>query len=96
MAARLSLSSACEKPLKFALAQQLVAFMATALLLDGGFWLRHVLFGLAAHWTLILILLVRRPQAPTRFDLGLIRFGFVPVALLAWVLAGLLGRGYAS
>lgn len=82
------------KSLEFALAQHFVALASTVLLLDGGFWLRQVLFGLAAHWTVILILLVRRPLAPTRLDIGLIRFGFVPVAVLAWIVAGLLGRGY--
>jgi hypothetical protein len=79
-------------PLKFALTQHFVALLLTAFLLDSGAMLRASLFAVAAHWVVIIIVMLRRPLAPTAFDLGSIRLGFVPVAIVAGIVAGLLGR----
>jgi len=85
-------SPAYRRPLKFAIAQHFLAVLLTAFLLDGGAMLRASLFAVAAHWVVILLVMIRRRSTPTAFDLGLIRVGFLPVAVVAGVVAGLLGR----
>ena len=80
------------KPLRLAIAQQFLAVLSTAFLLDGGVMLRLALFAVAAHWAVIITLMLRRRSSPTSFDLGLIRVGFVPVAIAAVIIAGLAGR----
>ncbi|MCE9583394.1 MAG: hypothetical protein K8T20_12985 [Planctomycetes bacterium] len=71
-----------------------MALVATAFLLDCGTMLHVSLFAIAAHWAGILMVILRRPSAPTWFDLGLIRFGFIPVGVASVFIAGLLGRGF--
>ena len=80
------------KAIEFAIAQQFIALAATALLLDGGTLLRLSVFVTAAHWASIVTVVCRRPSSPTRFDLVLIGFGFIPVAAIACAIARLLGR----
>jgi hypothetical protein len=85
-------SPAYRTPLKFAVAQHFLALLFTAFLLDGGAMLRASLFAVAAHWVAIVIVMFRRRSTPIAFDLGLIRVGFAPVAVVAGIVAGLLGR----
>ena len=88
----LEFSPAYGTPLKFAIGQHFVALLLTAFLLDGGAMLRASLFAVAAHWVVIVVVMFRRRSSPTSFDLGLICVGFVPVAAISLVIAGLLGR----
>lgn len=89
----MSFSHGYRGAIELAVAQQLIALVATAFLLDGGVLLRASLFAIAAHWVVILAVVLRRPLSPTRFDLGLVRFGFIPVGVIASVIAVLMGRG---
>lgn len=88
MSALPTLSPKYHGAIEMAIAWQLIILLTTALMLDGGMRFRLSLVGAGAHWALILICLVRRPETPTRMDLGFIRFGYVSVAILAWVIAG--------
>jgi len=88
-----SLSPEYRKATEFAVAQQFIAFVVTSLLLDGGMMLRVTLYAIASHWAVILVVIIRRPTSPTLFDLLLLGFGFIPVGVLAYIIAGLTGRG---
>jgi hypothetical protein len=79
--------------IELAAGQQFIALLATGFLLDGGQMLRVALFAAVAHWVVILTIILRRRLSPSRFDLGIIRFGFVPVGIAAGIIAGLMGRG---
>ena len=65
-----------------AVIQYLFFMLIAALILDGGFILRCFGIGLLAHGCLIAIICLRRPSSPTSLDLGLIRYGFLPIALV--------------
>ncbi len=82
----------CRKAIELAIAQQFLALFGTAFILDGGRMFRTAWFTTVAHWAVILAILLRRRVSPTRFDLGLIRYGFFPVGIAALIIAGLLGR----
>ena len=92
MRARAEFSPSYQKPLRLAVAQHLPTLLFTAFLLDGGAMFRLAVFAVAAHWAVIITVMLRRRASPTAFDLGLIGIGFVPMAVVALVIAGLLGR----
>lgn len=74
--------------LRVVLLQQIPLLALTALLLDGGHVFRSYCVGAIAHWSLIaIILLGRRPL--TRLDVFLIRWGFIPLVMLAVALTPL-------
>lgn len=89
MSALPTLSPKYHGAIEMAIAWQLIILLTTALMLDGGMLFRLSLVGAGAHWALILICLVRRPETPTRMDLGFIRFGYVPVGVFLWILVGI-------
>ena len=72
---------------KSSLFQQCWVFLAAALLLESLQADLFVLAAIAGHWLLTLVIAVRRPQQPTRWDLLFCEFGFVPVAFLTVALA---------
>ena len=68
-----------------------------ALCVDNGELLRYVWVVAAAYWGMALIIVFRRPLRPTRFDLWIVRHGFLLVLTLIApatlvVTRGLLGR----
>jgi hypothetical protein len=50
-----------------------------ALVLDGGEIARLTAIALAVFWSTVVLIMVRRPQNPTQFDLVLIRSGCLPL-----------------
>ena len=55
---------------------------------DNGDLLRWVILSIIAYWILALIIVIRRPQSPTRFDLAAIRSGFIVIFLLVIAFTG--------
>ena len=92
MRALVEFSPSYQKPIRLAFAQHVPSVLFTAFLLDGGAMFRFAVFAVAAHWAAIITVMLRRRASPTAFDLGLIRVGFAPVAVVGLVIAGLLGR----
>jgi len=89
-----SLSPDFRKAIRFTIVQHIMFLVCAGFILDGGTLLRMVLFSMAAHWVVIFTILIRRPKSPTRFDIGMIRTGFLPIGMLACMLAGTLGRTF--
>jgi len=65
---------------------QVLLGLLSLLILDGGTSARICGIALIAFWGGAAVLIWRRPQAPTRIDLELLRFGYLPVVLLAFFL----------
>lgn len=78
---RLAKSWTLRGSVRIALIQYLFFILITALILDGGFLFRCFGCGLLAHGFLTVTICLRRPSVPTRLDLGLIRYGYLPVTL---------------
>jgi len=70
------------EPIKVAVVQQIIFLVLTALLLDGGQTFRACCITAIVHWVCIAMILVRRPIHPTRIDILLIKYGFLPLAFV--------------
>jgi hypothetical protein len=64
---------------------QTVVGLFVSLLLDGGqaLWAFRVAF--LCQWAVAWMILFRRPLAPTRVDLGVVRYGIVPLTVLIYL-----------
>ncbi len=82
-----SVSDSYLATLKTSAIWQLVLLTLGALMLDGGGALHLVVVGLAGYWPIVLIIVLRRPANPTKFDLLVIRHGF-PFVYLAIAIVG--------
>jgi|SRR5437868_1774438 hypothetical protein len=86
MSYSLSISSNYLKPVFEAVALQALLGLFSMMNLDGGETARICGIALVAFWGGVSVLIWRDPQAPTRADIGFIRFGYLPVVVLAFVL----------
>jgi hypothetical protein len=58
---------------------QAVLGVLTALLLDFGQSHRAFWIAVLCQWAAVFIILLRRPMAPTKLDLALVRYGIIPL-----------------
>ena len=70
-------------------AVQAVVLVLACLMLDGGACLAIAAFGVAAHWIGAAVIVIRRRNALTQWDVALLQVGFVlfPAAVLVCALA---------
>jgi hypothetical protein len=61
---------------------QLATGLVASLVLDQGQTARAFGVTLICHWAIILLILHRRPAAPTPWDLAIIRYGIFPLFIL--------------
>ena len=80
----LPISRKYDSPIYEAVALQLVIGILGLLILDGGTIARICGIGLIAFWGGATVLICRRPQSPSRVDIELIRFGYLPVVVGAY------------
>ncbi len=73
--------------MKFAVLQQIVFLALTSLLLDGGLAFRACCIAAIVHWICMAMMLVRRPAQPTRVDIAVIKYGFLPLAFVVGSMA---------
>ena len=97
MADRLFISGQYRSALRDAACLQLVLLGLCALVLDGGELLSVCAVAVLAFWGGVGVLLYRASRGPSQLDLLLVRFGFLPVLILAglivpqaWRLRGVL------
>jgi hypothetical protein len=93
-----SLSTKYRFSLTVALVLQTGASLLAAVTIDGGMSLRWVIFTMIAFWPAVLLIMHRRPLAPTKWDLIFVRSGclLVGIAVLLmttaiWALKAKLG-----
>ena len=72
-----SISSVYWPPIKTAFLQQGIIAILALLILDGGYTLNVTVIAIVAYWLAFSIIVFRRPDSPTRDDIGLIRYGFL-------------------
>lgn len=82
----LPISPKYDKAIFEAVGIQLILGVLSLLILDGGTAARICFIALVAFWGGAVVLVWRRPQSPTRLDIELIRFGYLPVVVLAFFL----------
>ena len=71
-----------------ALIFQAIFLLLGSIALDLGEQLRWTILSIIAYWITALIIVIRRPQSPTRFDLAAIRSGFIVIFLLVIAFTG--------
>jgi hypothetical protein len=86
MSYSLPISSSYRKPVFEALVLQMLLGLLSALILDGGTTARICGIALIAFWAGAAVLIWRHPQMPTRTDITFVRFGYLPVVVLAFFL----------
>jgi len=65
---------------------QIVFGVITALMLDSGQIHRAFWVAMLWQWAIVFIMLIRRPMAPTKTDLAIVRYGIIPLLLIVAML----------
>ena len=81
----LALAPAYRSALRWGIGFQAVGSVLTSLLLDHGRQAQLFLAALVGHWVGIGLIMWRRPQSPSKWDLLFVRYGI----LLLWGFAAL-------
>jgi hypothetical protein len=76
----------------FSSAQQVLVLLLGSMILDGGALLQTCLYGIAAYWIGFGVIWFRRGASVTRADIGLIRWGVVPLCVTSFLLTGCIWR----
>src|SRR5215467_3298335 len=81
-----------------ALVQQAIIIFLSALILDGGVIAQICMYALAGYWGGAILLVFRRGAALSHSDLALIRWGYIPVCVISFLLTYWIWwmRGYAD
>ena len=84
--------------IKLALAQQIPILILSAGVLDGGDFFRICLIPFIAFWVGVFFIRRRRPETPTKLDIIIIQWSYMPLCVLTfflvdvfWKLRGLPG-----
>jgi len=83
----LRLAPAYRDAVKVALALQVPATLLLSLVLDDGTMAKIGFSVLAGFWTGAAAIMIRRPQTPKALDLFYLKWGYVPLLVLAFVIA---------
>jgi hypothetical protein len=84
----LPISPKYDSPIFEALALQIVLGLVSLLILDFGMVAQVCGIALVAFWGGAAVLIWRHPQSPSRADLELIRFGYLLVVVITYILVG--------
>jgi hypothetical protein len=77
------ISAFYDEVVRKALFLQVIVGILAALVLDGGTMAKVVGVAILAFWICAIVIILRRPQNPTRADLEFIDWGFWPVLAVA-------------
>jgi hypothetical protein len=79
------ISPAYDRVIRKSLVAQLIVGVLAALMLDGGKTARIVGVTVLAFWLCAAVVIVRRPNEPTKLDLAIVRWGFWLVLAVAMI-----------
>ncbi|MFM8790890.1 MAG: hypothetical protein ACKOKG_04555 [Verrucomicrobiota bacterium] len=85
MSYTLPISPSYRKPVFEAVVLQFILGILSLMILDGGDCARICGAALLAFWGGAVVLIWRHRHSPTKTDLELIRFGYLPVVVIAFV-----------
>jgi len=96
MSYSLSISQNYRRPIFEAVVLQVILGILSLMILDGGDCARICGAALLAFWGGAVVLIWRHPHTPTKTDLELVRFGYLPVVVIAFVVIRLVwaARGF--
>ena len=80
------ISPSYRRPVFEAVGLQVLLGFLSLLILDGGTTARICGIALVAFWAGAAVLIWRHPHTPTRTDITFVRFGYLPVVVLAFFL----------
>jgi hypothetical protein len=83
------ISAEYHRPVKVAIAVQLSICLASLFMLDLGVFARACGYAMLATWLGVGLIWMRRPFSPKPPDLLFIKYGFLPVLILALIFAEL-------
>jgi len=83
----LPISQKYDSPIFEAVALQLVLGFLALMILDGGGLAQICGIALVAFWGGTIVLIWRHPQTPSRFDIEVIRFGYLPLFFVSYLLS---------
>ena len=66
---------------------QLLVVVFTSILLGGATIAQVCMFALLAYWVGAILIVCRRPRSPTETDIQLIRFGYLPLCGIAFIMS---------
>ncbi len=92
MSYSLPISPNYRSPIFEAVALQVLLGLLSLLILDGGTTARICGIALVAFWGGATVLIWRRPHFPTKTDIVLLRFGYLPLVVLAFFLVHFIWR----
>jgi hypothetical protein len=84
----LPISQKYDSPIFEAVAIQIILGLLGLMILDGGVIAQICGIALVAFWGGAAVLIWRHPQSPSRVDIELIRFGYLPLIIISFFLVG--------
>ncbi len=84
---KLSLSKDYQSALKAALLLQIITGLFAAIAIDGGLLFELWWRPMAAYWGCLIVMVFRRPNTPTKRDLILVEWGFIPLIPCAAIIS---------
>ncbi len=88
----LSLSKDYRSALKGVVLLQLVIGVLALIAIDGGFLFELWWRPMAAYWGCFIVMVLRRPNTPTKLDLILVKWGFVLLIPCTFIFSVLIWR----
>ena len=88
----LPISPQYDSPILEALAIQIALGLVSWLIMDFGQTAQICGIALVAFWGGVAVLIWRHPQSPSRADLWLIRFGYLPLVVMTFFLVAWIWR----
>jgi len=85
---RLPISTKYDRAIYEAVALQVLFGLFGLMILDGGGIAQICGIALVAFWGGAAVLIWRHPQSPSRADIELIRFGYLPLIIISVFLSG--------
>jgi hypothetical protein len=83
---RLPISESYDSAIFEAVSIQIVLGLVSLMILDGGTIARICGIALVAFWSGVAVLIFRHPASPSMMYLQVIRFGYFPVVVIAFLL----------
>ena len=78
----------------FTLAQQIPLLMLSSMILDFGMILKRFVIASICFWIMTLIFRIRRNQSMTDLDILFVKWGYLPIALVTFIIWALVAPLY--
>ena len=90
MATVIPISDRYRDAIRFAIVLQVPVTLLFASLLDGGHLAKVAGYAMVAFWVGVAVVVSRRPRTPSGSDLAFIRYGYLPLVIVAGIFAAVL------